>query len=174
MVECMTEALKYPVGDFTQSDLAELNGVAKLEVYLPLKEALEKGIIIKTGTRPTGHRPSNVYRVSVPIQPLVVVIPSSAPASAPTAPPPTPPLASEPGHSCPKGTDAVLKPLTLYSCPLCGGSMVVIRDQSGVWVRCHNVPCDPAVHETVFGHGKNAGAAYAIACEKYKKTPSAS
>ena len=41
--------LKYPDGEFTQAELAEFNGMEKLAVYLPLKEAEAKGILVKTG-----------------------------------------------------------------------------------------------------------------------------
>src|ERR1035437_8758081 len=56
--------LKYPAGEFTQAELAAFNGLEKLVVYLPMKEAIAKGILNFSGTRATGKRPANLNQVS--------------------------------------------------------------------------------------------------------------
>ena len=56
----------------------------------------------------------------------------------------------------------------VYKCPLCGGPMTMIKDDTGIMAKCYN-PCDPGCYETVFGHGRTEKEAYKIAVEKYKK-----
>ena len=56
--------LKYPEGEFTQAELAAFNGVETAIVYLSLRAALAEGVLVISGTRPTGKRPLNVYCLS--------------------------------------------------------------------------------------------------------------
>lgn len=71
--------------------------------------------------------------------------------------------------------------ITEFKCPLCGGAMTAYPDAPkgeksgsrdsrvfGVRLQCDN-PCDPQVHESVYGHGGNEKEAYATACQKYIK-----
>src|ERR1035437_7637859 len=74
----MNNPLKYPAGEFTQAELAVANGMEKIDVYLPMKEAVGKGILIKTGTRPQSSgrgKPSNLYQVADPNAPVPVPAP---------------------------------------------------------------------------------------------------
>lgn len=170
----MTITLKYPEGEFTQTELAAFNGVEKSIVYLPMKEAQESGILEKTGTRPTGKRPANLYRVAninasvpapAPLVPSSIVEAPSAP-SAPSAP------LVQPVVNIAPVAEAVpvinLVPNSAYPCPLCKGPMVVIPDDTGVMVKCYNpLPCIPGCNENPYGHGKNAKDAWEIAGEKF-------
>src|ERR1017187_8088562 len=79
----MSEPLKYPehYAEFPQAELAALNGMDKAAVYIPMKEAQERGIIERTGTRPQSSgrgKPSNLYRVAsnnVPVPVPATLIP---------------------------------------------------------------------------------------------------
>jgi hypothetical protein len=157
--------LKYPPGEFTQAELAEFNGMEKLAVYLPLKEAEAKGILVKTGTRPTGKRPANLYRIAsnnatVPVPASLTPQPIVEPPQVPLAPlaplaPVIQPVAEPPSAPNPS-----------YLCPLCNGPMTEIPDVAGVTIKCFN-PCDSQCHENVYGHGKNTKDAYEVAKQKY-------
>lgn len=57
----------------------------------------------------------------------------------------------------------------VFKCPLCDGPMTIIKDESGVMVKCYNIPCDPLCHETVFGHGRTAKEAHQAAGEKFRR-----
>lgn len=54
------------------------------------------------------------------------------------------------------------------ACPICGAEMQVIKDASGVTVKCYadSCPCP----ENPFGHGKNEKEAHETACQKYRKS----
>lgn len=180
----MTITLKYPKGDFTQSELATFNGMEKLAVYLSLREAVDNGTLVKSGTRATEgtRRPSNLYRLAsnnapVPVPALPVVQSSVDIPSMPETPsvaiaedlPPViipflPPLAP----AAPK--TELSAPNPAYPCPLCQGPMTEIPDATGVMVKCFNTEtCDPQCHENPYGHSTNAKAAYEIARQKYQK-----
>lgn len=180
--------LKYPEGDFTQAELAVFNGQEKLAVYLPLREALAKGVVGIVGTRPTGKRPANVYRyrpanvdvVTAPPAPVIVSTPDPAPApveivAAPVAvvelvapmADPVAPIVVEAVAIKPVEPAVRLAPDASLPCPLCSGPMTVSRDVNGTMVRCEN-PCDPQCHENAFGHGKDVKEAYSVAGQKYK------
>lgn len=174
--------LKYPEGDFTQAELATFNGMEKIDVYLPLRDAIANGTVAKVGTRPTGKRPANVFRLSTAAAaiPAAVEAPQSAPVDAPVAvvaevPPPSAPVAL--------AVEPIIEPVTIpvvsirpatksdpnpsLPCPLCSGPMVVVSDDSGTTVRCENV-CVPSCHENVFGHGKDVKEALSVAGQKFK------
>ena len=185
----MTVTLNYPTGEFTQAELAAFNGMEKLVVYLPMKEAVEKGILVKTGTRPTGKRPANLYRVAdsnapvpppvpVPTQPIVEtpLLPQTASVVNPAPSPTNPPYAVIIANALKSALAPELAPVPqpvvysdpnpAYPCPLCKGPMTEIPDATGVIVKCYN-PCDPLCHENVFGHGKNSRDAFEVACQKF-------
>ena len=177
----MSITLKYPPGEFTQAELAAFNGMEKLAVYLPMKEAIAKGILNFSGTRATGKRPANVYQVASPNAPVPV------PATLPTQPiivatsPVTlvpqsiveipPILLTPPAVIIAQALEAALPPRLApnpaYPCPLCKGPMTEIPDATGVTVKCFNVPCDPQCNENVYGHGKNVKEAYEVAKQKF-------
>ena len=179
----MTITLKYPEGEFTQAELAVFNGQEKLAVYLPMKEAIEKGVIIKTGTRPTGKRPANVYRIAdnnapVPVQAPVVPPPivetPSVQSVVPVAIPVvqvTIPVITVAAPVVPPAVPVInLAPDAAYPCNLCGGPMTVIPDATGVMVKCYNpLPCIPGCNENPYGHGKNAKDAWETSKEKFYK-----
>ena len=186
----MSITLKYPPGEFTQAELAAFNGLEKLAVYLPMKEAIAKGILNFSGTRATGKRPANVYQVSskgqatsntelsvpvpvptlVPTQPAMVetppvtLVPQSIVEITPI--PSTPPSAVI-APALEAALPPRLAPNPAYPCPLCKGPMTEIPDATGVIVKCFNVPCDPQCNENVYGHGKNAKEAYDVAKQKF-------
>jgi hypothetical protein len=165
----------------------------KLAVYLPMKEAIAKGILNFSGTRPTGKRPANVYQVSSKGQtintesnvPVLVPAPLATP-TIPEAPPAQPmPLVVNPGPNPPydviiaKEFDKALQehrpprpnhlaPNPVFPCPLCQGPMTETPDITGVMITCYNTPCDIQCHENVFGHGKNSKEAYETAKEKFR------
>ena len=186
----MNITLKYPDGDFTQAELAAASGVEKAAVYLPMKEAIGKGIIVLTGTRPTGKRPSNLYRRANSSAP--VPVPAPLPSQPiPEAPPTDSNSPGEPFSQLSTRFDDVLmkqdmtppvvNPVPIpqlvalsapdpdFPCPLCKEPMYVIHDSTGVKVWCNNPePCTPGCSENVEGHGKNVKDAYEVACQKFQ------
>ena len=179
----MSITLKYPPGEFTQAELAAFNGMEKLAVYLPMKEAIAKGILNFSGTRATGKRPANVYQVAspnapVPVPPPVPTQPVIVETSPVTLVPQsiveiTPIPSTPPAVIIAKALEAALPPRLApnpaYPCPLCDGPMTEIPDATGVMIRCYNEPCDPQCKENVFGHGKNVKEAYDVAKQKFPK-----
>ena len=184
--------LKYPAGEFTQAEWAELNGLDKLAIYLTLKDAIEKGTVIKTGTRPTGKRPANLYKVADPNAPVAVTAPPIVQPIVETPPAQaTPPVVNpEPNlpeavilakeldkaiqeHRPPEPTPqpvALSAPNPAFPCPLCQQPMTEIPDATGVKIWCNNPdPCIPGCSENPYGHGSNVKDAYKIACEKFRK-----
>jgi hypothetical protein len=179
-----TIILKYPAGEFTQAELAAFNGMEKPAVYIPLREALGKGTIIKSGTRPTGKKPANLYKIADNNAP--VPVPATLTAQPIPEAPPTQTIPSE-VNPVPNPPDAVilakaldtalqehrppvinrLAPNPAYPCPLCKGPMTEIPDATGVTVKCFNEPCDPQCHENVFGHSRTAKEAYEKAKEHF-------
>lgn len=79
----MSETLKYPAGEWTHGDFADLNGKTKPSVYNQLQEAIKTGKVVKTEKRSAGGKgkPSQYYKVADAN--TVVTI-------APKAPEPTP------------------------------------------------------------------------------------
>lgn len=172
----MVIILKYPEGEFTQAELAVFNGQEKLAVYLPMKEAQESGIIEKIGTRPTGKRPANVYRLAgnnapVPVQAPVVTLPiAETPPVQSVAPVAVPVVQVVAPVALPAVPVINLAPDAAYPCPLCNGPMTVTRDATGVMVKCFNpLPCIPGCNENPYGHGKNAVDAWETSKEKFRK-----
>lgn len=55
-------------------------------------------------------------------------------------------------------------------CPLCGCQMTVIPDDTGIMVKCFNIPCDPRCKENVEGHGRTEKEALVVAGQKYRKS----
>ena len=183
--------LKYPAGEFTQAELAAFNGLEKLAVYLPLRLAVDNGLIVKAGTRATegARRPSNLYQVASNNAPVPVPAPLT-PQTMPETPPAqaTPPVVN-PETNLPesvilaKELDKAIRehrppepipqpvvmsaPNAAYLCPLCQGPMTEIPDAEGVTVKCVNSPCDPQCHENPYGHGKNSREAYDVAKQKF-------
>ena len=176
-----TITLKYPEGEFTQAELAAVNGIDKAAVYLPMREAIAKGILNFSGTRPTGgKRPSNLYQVASNNAPVPV------PATLPTQPivetplaasvPPTPITSRAEAVQQMKANGDILTPLaekylpsapnSAYPCPLCKGPMTEIPDTTGVTVMCLNRNTCPSTEEP-YGHGKNSKDAYEIAKQKF-------
>ena len=184
--------LKYPGGEFTQAELAAANGMEKIAVYLPLREAIKNGTLVKKGTRPqpSGRgKPTNLYWFTGNDAPV--------PSPAPLPPQPiveAPPMPSTPPvvNLEPNLPDAVIlakeldtairehrppepipQPVVMsapnpsYPCPLCHGPMTEIPDATGVMIKCFNVPCDPQCNENPFGHGSKAKDAYEIAKQKF-------
>jgi len=167
----MTITLKYPEGEFTQAELAVFNGQEKLAVYLPMKEAIERGVIVKVGTRPTGKRPANLYRVAVgaPV-PVPAPLVTSPIVETPLAPVVQPVVNIAPSVVPPAVPVINLAPDAAYPCNLCGGPMTVIPDATGVMVKCFNpLPCIPGCNENPYGHGRNARDAWETSKEKFYK-----
>ena len=177
--------LKYPTGEFTQAELAEFNGMEKLAVYLPLREAVDNGTLTKAGTRATegARRPSNLYRVAnnnaqVPVPASQVTQSLSEIPLTPLTPPvvnqvPNPPYAVILAKELNKALQEHRPPSVpnpAYPCPLCNGPMTEIpdADNRGMTVVCYN-PCDPQCHENPFGHSSNSKAAYEVAKQKFLK-----
>lgn len=164
----MTIPLKYPVGEFTQSELAAFNGMEKLAVYLPMKEAIGKGILIKTGERPTGKRPANVYKVDGNNAPVPVPA-SQTPQSIveqPSVPmaPLIPPVVNITPSLEPQKELAAPNPA--YPCPICNKPMTEIPDATGVTVKCLSGKDCPSTEEP-YGHNKTAQGAWEIAKQKF-------
>lgn len=93
----MKEALKFPSGQFTHSQLAEHNGQTNQQVWVRYQEAIKNGIIKYVGDRKnsTGRgKPSKLYElVSGTPQPIVasptpppVVVVNIKPSTVPTPP----------------------------------------------------------------------------------------
>ena len=169
----MVITLKYPEGEFTQAELAAFNGMEKLAVYLPMKEAIEQGIIVKVGTRPTGKRPANVYRVAsdVPVPAPAPLVTLPIVVETPLVQPVAPVVALVIAPVVPPAVPVInLAPDAAYPCNLCGGPMTVIPDATGVMVKCYNpLPCIPGCNENPYGHGKNAKDAWETSKEKFYK-----
>jgi hypothetical protein len=168
--------LKYPPGEFTQAELAAFNGMEKAAVYLPMRAAIDTGILNFSGTRPTGgKRPSNLYQVASNNAP--VAVPAPLPPQTIVETPltlPAPPVvntvaelveALESGLQ--KKSEVMSAPNPAFPCPLCKGPMTELPDATGVMVKCFNEPCDPLCKENVFGHGRNSQDAYKTAKEKF-------
>lgn len=62
----MSETLKYPAGEWTHGDFADLNGKTKPSVYNQLQEAIKTGKVVKTEKRSAGGKgkPSQYYKVA--------------------------------------------------------------------------------------------------------------
>jgi hypothetical protein len=61
----MTETLKYPAGEWTHADFAEINGKTKPSVYNQLQAAIKNGTVVKTEKRSSGKgKPSQYYKLA--------------------------------------------------------------------------------------------------------------
>ena len=151
----------------------------KAAVYLPMREAIGKGVLNFSGTRPTGgKRPSNLYQVADTSSEgravnteISAPVPVPAPVVAQTIPE-APPAQVIPSEVIPEPIHEPVvnsAPNPAFPCPLCEGPMTVIPDATGVMVKCYNELCDPQCHENPFGHGSKAKDAYETACQKYRK-----
>ena len=180
----MTATLKYPPGEFTNAELAAFNGMEKADVYLLMKEAVAKGILNFSGTRPTGKRPANLYQVASNNAPVPVPAPPMVQPSADIIETPVQPLPYIETASVVLVPQSIIEitplkeqppvimsaPNPAYPCPLCQRPMTEISDDEGVTVKCYNSPCDIQCHENPFGHdknAKNAKDAYEIAKQKF-------
>jgi hypothetical protein len=172
----MTITLKYPEGEFTHAELAAFNGLEKSVVYLPMREAVARGILVLSGTRPTGKRPANLFRVATPSiggqaasTEIIAPVPITAPLTpSPIVEPPSAPIIQPVVTVTPPAVPIRnLAPNPAYPCPLCKGPMTEIPDATGVMVKCFNEPCDPQCHENPYGYGINVKEAHKIACQKF-------
>lgn len=73
--------LKFPSGDFTHSELAQLNGQTNQQVWVRYQAAIKAGIIVSAGERRGKGKPSKLWRlatgqpVPLPTPTVKVVIP---------------------------------------------------------------------------------------------------
>jgi len=202
--------LNYPNGEFTQAELAAFNGLDKVIVYLPMKEAIAKGILNFSGTRPHSSgrgKPSNLYQVAsnnapvaitaLPLPQPIVETPSAQATPPVVKPEPNLPdaviLAKEldkaiqehrppepipqpvvtmelpnPSPAVVKLAPRIFAPNPAYPCPLCQKPMTEVFEESGMTVKCYNVPCDPQCNENPYGHGKNSKEAYEVAKQRFR------
>ena len=85
----MIETLKYPTGDFTHTELAQLNGKTNQQVWTRYQAAIKDGTIISAGTRASAGKgkPSKLWRVNPnPPTPSTTPVVAAVPAAVPTAP----------------------------------------------------------------------------------------
>ena len=92
----MIETLKYPTGDFTHTELAQLNGKTNQQVWTRYQLAIKNGQILKAGERKTAGKgkPSLLWKLNPNyVAPVVPVTPAVTPA---TAPAPAAPVTATP------------------------------------------------------------------------------
>jgi len=58
--------LKFPTGQFTHTELAQLNGKTNQQVWIRYQEAIKSGVIISAGERPSAGRgkPSRLWEIN--------------------------------------------------------------------------------------------------------------
>jgi hypothetical protein len=82
----MIETLKFPTGDFTHTELAQLNGKTNQQVWTRYQAAIKDGTIVSAGTRPSAGKgkPSKLWRLAtgqpVPVAAVTAPTPATAPA----------------------------------------------------------------------------------------------
>jgi hypothetical protein len=84
----MIETLKYPSGEFTHTELAQLNGKTNQQVWTRYQQAIKDGTIVSAGTRPSAGKgkPSKLWKLATgqPVPVAAVTAPTPATAPAPT------------------------------------------------------------------------------------------
>jgi hypothetical protein len=84
----MNETLKFPTGEFTHTELAQLNGKTNQQVWTRYQAAIKDGTIVSAGTRPSAGKgkPSKLWKLNPnPTQPVPVAV-VTTPAPEVTAP----------------------------------------------------------------------------------------
>jgi len=83
--------LKFPIGEFTHTELAQANGKTNQQVWTAYQAAIKAGIIVSAGTRPNPSgkgKPSKIWKVAdgqpvplvdkVEVKPTLVVVTETA------------------------------------------------------------------------------------------------
>jgi hypothetical protein len=188
----MKEQLKYPVGNFTQDALADLNGVAKMNVYAKLQAAIKAGTLVLVGKVPAKGgkgKPSNLFRVNDKTPGKTV--PATLPVTSLTVTVVQPPILDGEPAVVPKSekdTGQVTVPVTVQvedlekiiekgnklpvyalsvKCPICNHPLLRGEDETGVTVWCgQKIEVCPS-GESPFGHGKTEKAALEVLFNKW-------
>ena len=100
----MIETLKYPTGEFTHTELAQLNGKTNQQVWTRYQQAIKDGVIVSAGTRTTAGKgkPSKLWKLNPNyVAPTVATTPAApvttpAPVVVPTEPVVVPAVAPTP------------------------------------------------------------------------------
>ena len=89
----MSETLKFPSGEFTHTELAQLNGKTNQQVWTRYQQAIKDGVIVSAGTRASAGKgkPSKLWKLAtgqpVPVVAVVADVPKPvAPVIAATIP----------------------------------------------------------------------------------------
>jgi hypothetical protein len=89
----MIETLKFPSGEFTHTELAQLNGKTNQQVWTRYQQAIKDGVIVSAGTRASAGKgkPSKLWKLAtgqpVPVVAVVADVPKPvAPVIAATIP----------------------------------------------------------------------------------------
>lgn len=182
------ETLKYPSGEFSHQEFADLNGKQKPQVYIALQDALKAGKIVLAGKRSHEGRgkPTNLYKLNDgTVKPLVVATEikpeakSTSDDSDETAyeeeksienkTSPSVAIAAKPSvqvsSPAPKSYNSIQLEQT---CPVCNSKLFAVNDATGVMVWCGmGLDICPS-SEAPFGHGKTAKDGYEILISRWK------
>ena len=90
-------SLTFPTGDFTHTELAQLNGKTNQQVWTRYQAAIKDGTIVSAGTRPSAGKgkPSKLWRLATGQPVPVAAVTSPTPAAAPAETKPAPVIPTE-------------------------------------------------------------------------------